>query len=116
MRKGFACLCVIAACVVAVIVGSPASVSAAGPAVSVTLTTSDGANRLTPQPSLAFGPDTSALNNAAMDVNENQTFQQIDGFGASVTDSSGFLIGTKMSSAQRNSLMTSLFDPVRGIG
>jgi glucosylceramidase len=114
-KRALVRLCVVTACLV-VSVWSPTMAGAAGPTVSVTLTTSDGANRLTPQPSLTFNPDTSTLDNAAVDVNESQSFQQIDGFGAAVTDSSAFLIGTKMTPAQRNSLMTSLFDPVRGIG
>lgn len=49
-------------------------------------------------------------------VNENQTDQQITGFGASLTDGSAWLIYNKMSKSQRDNLMESLFSPTRGIG
>jgi glucosylceramidase len=78
------------------------------------LTTSDGSNQLTPQTSLTFG---SATGNAStITVNEYQELQQIDGFGAAVTDASAWLISTRMSASQRTALMQKLFDPNQGIG
>jgi glucosylceramidase len=82
--------------------------------VQVWLTTNDGSNLLTPQASLSFG---SATGNAStITVNEYQELQQIDGFGAAVTDSSAWLIVNKMSASQRTALMQKLFDPNQGIG
>ena len=40
----------------------------------------------------------------------------MEGFGASLTDSSAYLINQKLSAAQAKALMTQLFDPVLGIG
>jgi glucosylceramidase len=51
-----------------------------------------------------------------IEVNEHQQFQEIVGYGAAMTDTSAWLIGTKMSQDQRNRVMYSLFDPREGIG
>src|SRR5258708_9750956 len=40
----------------------------------------------------------------------------MDGFGASITDASAWLMYNKMSKSQRAALMGALFDPVKGIG
>ena len=49
-------------------------------------------------------------------MNDTKKYQQIDGFGASITDSSGWLLYNKLDSAQRKDLMEKLFDPAHGIG
>ncbi len=87
---------------------------AAGETVNVWLTTPDQANLLSPQANLTFGSVGS--NATTINVNENQTYQQMVGFGASMTDSSAWLIANKMSQSQRDQLMTNLFDPNNGIG
>ena len=89
--------------------------SAAGASVGVWLTTTDGQNQLTPQANLTFAPGSGSAS-STINVNENQQFQQILGFGAAMTDTSAYLIGTKMSSAQRSALMQSLFSSNNGIG
>src|SRR5205807_5265608 len=61
-----------------------------------------------------FGSNTG--NSSTIGVNEYQKLQQMDGFGAAVTDSSAWLIVNKMSSSQRSTLMQQLFDPSQGIG
>ena len=43
-------------------------------------------------------------------------FQQMDGFGASLTDSSAWLLSNRLTPAQRTEAMERLFDPERGIG
>ena len=43
-------------------------------------------------------------------------YQQIDGFGASLTDSSAWLISQKLSETQRRELLEMLFDRKKGIG
>ena len=82
---------------------------AAGTGVQVWLTTPDGVNHLTPQSSLQFTPDTNT-GTPTIDVNDTQQFQQIDGFGAAITDSSAWLLSNKMSVSQRNAVMQNLFD------
>src|ERR1700737_3327789 len=49
-------------------------------------------------------------------VDSSKAYQQIDGFGASITDSSAWLLYNKLDTAQRKELMAKLFDPVHGIG
>ena len=90
------------------------STRAAGPTVQVWLTTSDGSNQLTPQANLTFGSNTG--NSSTINVNEYQELQQMDGFGAAVTDSSAWLIYNNMSASQRSTLMQNLFSPTQGIG
>jgi glucosylceramidase len=75
----------------------------------------DSSQNLAPQPDIAFAADApSAL--PTIDVDDTRTFQTIDGFGAAITDTSAWLIYTKMTSEQRTELMTKLFDPMNGIG
>lgn len=89
---------------------------AGGTTVNVWLTTSDGSNQLTAQPGLTFISDSQNADSSTIDVNEHQQFQQMDGFGAAVTDSSAWLMYTRMSTSQRNDLMKRLFDPANGVG
>lgn len=49
-------------------------------------------------------------------IDEDQTYQEMDGFGASFTDSSAYLIHQILEPEQRVELMTNLFDPKDGIG
>ncbi|MCV4233675.1 glycosyl hydrolase [Virgibacillus sp. LDC1] len=49
-------------------------------------------------------------------IDEEQTFQEMDGFGASFTDSAAYLIHQVLETKQRSELMTKLFDPNEGIG
>ncbi|MFE0559077.1 glycoside hydrolase family 30 beta sandwich domain-containing protein [Paenibacillus sp. NPDC058910] len=49
-------------------------------------------------------------------IDEEQTFQEMDGFGASFTDSAAYLIHQVLETKQRSELMTRLFDPNEGIG
>ena len=89
---------------------------AGGTTVNVWLTTIDGRNQLTAQPDLTFTSDSQNAASSTIDVNEHQQFQQMDGFGAAVTDSSAWLMYTRMNTSQRNDLMKRLFDPANGIG
>lgn len=52
----------------------------------------------------------------AITLNASEKLQQIEGFGAALTGSSAYLINKRMSPAQRNSLLESLFDAAEGIG
>ncbi len=83
--------------------------------VNVWLTTADLKQHLDPQKAVHFSTG-SGSNVITLTVDETKVDQQIDGFGASLTDASAWLIYNKMSKNQRNALMQNLFDPVRGIG
>ncbi len=49
-------------------------------------------------------------------VNTEETFQEIDGFGASFTDSAAYLIHQILDENDRSDLMEKLFHPEKGIG
>ncbi|MGF9695988.1 glycoside hydrolase family 30 protein [Paenibacillus sp. MABNR03] len=49
-------------------------------------------------------------------LDDQQTFQEMDGFGASFTDSAAYLIHQVLSDEQREEVMTRLFHPRDGIG
>lgn len=49
-------------------------------------------------------------------VNDRVQYQTIDGFGASLTDSSAWLLWNKLTAPQRNEALEKLFSPDKGIG
>jgi glucosylceramidase len=49
-------------------------------------------------------------------VDDSVRFQQIDGFGASLTDSSAWLLSHKLTDAQQKEALEMLFSPAKGIG
>lgn len=49
-------------------------------------------------------------------VNENNTYQTMDGFGASITEASAHLYQTELTDQKQESMMTALFDKENGIG
>ncbi|HKV61885.1 MAG TPA: glycoside hydrolase family 30 beta sandwich domain-containing protein [Candidatus Acidoferrum sp.] len=51
-----------------------------------------------------------------IEVDDSVQYQQMDGFGASLTDSSAWLISQKLTAQQRRELLQMLFDPKKGIG
>ena len=91
------------------------STVAGNESVGVWLTDLSTNARLSHQADLTFAPD-SGPNPLSITVDENTQFQQMEGFGASFTDSSAWLVYNKLSTAQRNALMTNLFSPANGIG
>jgi len=84
-------------------------------AIEVWLTTGDKSSLLEQQQDLIFQPG-SGSGGFTINVTPTTTFQTIEGFGASLTDSSAWLIENEMSSSQRNDLMNLLFDPTNGVG
>lgn len=66
------------------------------------------------KPALTFG----ALRapHLTITVNNAVKYQQIDGFGASLTDSSAWLLWNKLTESQRKEALQMLFSPVNGIG
>lgn len=93
---------------------SPAA-AASGEPVKVWLTTGDKSNLLTPQNDTAFQSDNKPLE-YTINVDEDVKYQEIDGFGASMTDSSAWLLFEQLDAAQREEVMRKLFDPVQGAG
>ena len=93
-------------------VGTAAHAATGGPAVSVWETTADQSQLLAPQTGAVFAPG-AGTGSETITVNPTTTYQSMTGFGASLTDSSAWLIAN---SPQRNAIMTKLFDPNQGIG
>jgi glucosylceramidase len=67
------------------------------------------------QPTVQFGSGGSPAA-LVITVDAQTTYQQMDGFGASLTDSSAWLIWNKLDSSQQTSLMQQLFSASSGIG
>lgn len=84
-------------------------------AVSVWITRQDLSQALQQQSSVVFAADASAGQNTIF-VDENTAYQTMDGIGASLTDSSAWLIKNKLSTSAQASVMAKLFDPTSGIG
>nr|WP_306326100.1 lectin [Streptomyces venezuelae] len=100
----------------------PGTAQAAGERVDVWLTTtSDSGGRtvtrgLAQQAPLAFGPAGGTANHT-ITVDENTTYQQFEGGGASITDTTAHLLrGGAVSAATRDDVMRKLFSPTEGIG
>jgi len=66
------------------------------------------------KPALTFGATRTP--NLTITVNDAVKYQQIDGFGASLTDSSAWLLWNKLTEAQRKEAVEMLFSPRKGIG
>ncbi|NJC72248.1 glucosylceramidase [Planosporangium thailandense] len=96
---------------------------AAGEPVSIWLTTTDdsGGRHVTrglqPQAPVTFA-GSSAAADQTVTVDENTTYQQFEGAGASFTDTAAWLMhgSGALSASTQNDVMRKLFDPVNGIG
>jgi glucosylceramidase len=78
-----------------------------GPVVSVVVTTNDLNRKMTPDSGITF--TTAAATGNVIVVDETETYQQIEGFGASITDSAGYLLNEVAPAATRDAAMTNLF-------
>lgn len=107
-----AALALAVTCGVAVL--APSSASAASGTIGVTLTTSDLSQALTPQPGISLGPVSSGSVN--LKVDDTQSYQTIDGFGAAFTDTSAYLLQNKLDATTRDRVMRDLFTRGSGIG
>jgi glucosylceramidase len=102
---------------------APAPALAAGETVNVWLTTTDDARGvnvtrgLQQQAPLNFTAGTGS-GGQTITVNENTTYQQFEGGGASFTDTAAWLMNSSgaLTPATRDDTMRKLFDPVNGIG
>jgi glucosylceramidase len=94
----------------------PAAATAAPPpSVTIHLTDLATATHLARQPGVAWrrGP---APAGPTITVDTRRRYQEMVGFGASLTDSSAWLIGTRLDRAQRDAVLRDLFSPEHGIG
>lgn len=83
--------------------------------IDVWVTTGDRSRLLAREADLSFVP-ASPDAPFTLSVNQDRVYQSMVGFGAAVTDASAWLIQTKMTAPQRDSLLAALFDPHVGIG
>ena len=83
--------------------------------VSVWLTTDDQKTLLQAQASVAFVPG-SATAVPSIFLDAHSRYQTIECFGASMTDSSAYLMNQKIPPAALPGVMASLFDHTAGIG
>ncbi len=108
-------LCVAFFCA-AYIPGALAQAPAANAArPSAWITTADGAERLAPAPVGEWRPATAGAS-LTLHVDPQQGFQEMAGFGASITDSSAWLIRQRLNRRQRTALLQDLFGRNPGIG
>ncbi|UBU10974.1 ricin-type beta-trefoil lectin domain protein [Nonomuraea gerenzanensis] len=110
------------ACALALVAAAPLPAAAANEPVNVWLTTtSDSGGRtvtrgLAQQAPIAFGPAGGTAGHT-ITVNEGVTYQQFEGGGASITDTTAYLLrGGPVSAATRDAVMRRLFHPTDGIG
>lgn len=73
------------------------------------MTTADGSQRLVPMTGISEGEASPASTEIAVDT--SQRFQTMEGFGASITDASAWLLQTKMTPKARADLLKELFGP-----
>ncbi len=86
-----------------------------GSTVQPVVTTGDKTKLLQAQPAVQFSSGGQATS-WVITVDDTTTYQQMDGFGASLTDSSAWVIWNKLDASQQTALMQSLFSPTSGIG
>ena len=96
---------------------APVPTAATGPVVRVYLTTADLSAHLSRQPDRTFIPAQSVPPAPlTIAVDETRHYQRIDGFGGALTDSTAWLLQTRLTPAARGAVLRRLFDPTRGIG
>jgi len=84
------------------------------PRIRVVESSDERHTSLEEQPAISFG--STRAPELTITVNDAVQYQSIDGFGASLTDSSAWLLWNKLSEAQRKEALQQLFDPQKGIG
>jgi glucosylceramidase len=97
----------------AVVPPAAASADGGGPAARVWVTSADRAELMHDRGTVAFG--TRPTGELTITVDPSRTYQTMDGFGASITDSSAAVL-YRLDPAARERAVRSLFDPARGIG
>jgi glucosylceramidase len=94
-----------------------ATIATAGAqSISVYQTTPDLLEALSHRQTLRFSAKPDPAQTAPLiTVNDEQRFQEIDGFGASLTDSAAWLFAKKLTPAQTDAVFKSLFNRRDGI-
>ncbi len=93
---------------------SSTAVAASAQKVNVWLTTDTQKSKLAQQPATSFAATSTAA--PVIYVDEAQTYQTVEGFGASFTDSAAYLLKEKVPAAQLSTVMNNLFSRTSGIG
>ncbi len=94
--------------------GATTAQAATGPTVTSWVTTPDRSQLLARGASPVFNTDGSRPGQM-ITIDPGRAYQTMDGFGASITDSSAALL-YQLPAAQRDQVLTSIFHPVDGIG
>lgn len=82
--------------------------------VSVWLTNDNQKTKLAQQSSVSFASSSGSAPDVYVD--ETQSYQTVEGFGASFTDSAAYLLNEKVPSNKLGAVMTNLFSRTSGIG
>ena len=82
--------------------------------VNVWLTTDNQRTKMQQQSAISFS--SGGGSSPKVFVDETQTYQSIEGFGASFTDSAAYLLKEKVPASKLGAVMTNLFDRTNGIG
>lgn len=106
----FSCFAIVAAAF-----GLCGSSGASAQSVSVYQTTPDLTETMKPLATLRFSAKAAETSGARITVDDKQTFQEVDGFGASLTDSAGWLFAKKLPPAQMDAALRMLFARKGGI-
>ncbi|WP_051251162.1 discoidin domain-containing protein [Paenibacillus harenae] len=114
-KKSFLLLLVSIMCISLVFIPSYPIQAAERNSVQVWLTDISGDKWLEQQDDVLF-QTVQTTNPLTINVDASRKYQEVQGFGAGMTDSSAWLIRNKMSESQRTELMSNLFDPSSGIG
>ncbi|HEY6130115.1 MAG TPA: glycoside hydrolase family 30 beta sandwich domain-containing protein [Candidatus Acidoferrum sp.] len=94
--------------------GTPSRNPANGPQIEMYQSSEEPRETLLQKPALHFGPAHPASLTVAVD--DSKKYQQMDGFGASLTDSSAWLLWHKLTDQQRKETLEKLFSRTKGIG
>ncbi len=87
-----------------------------GSKVAVWLTTGDRQHLLSRERPLKMSAAVDAAADVTIDVDANQTYQEIEGFGAALTDSSAWLLANELNPGERNRVFKTLFWRLNGAG
>ncbi len=91
------------------------AVAAAAQSVTVYQTTPDLKQALSSQPALQFSATAAPEDLPVITVDDTQRYQEIDGFGASLTDAAAWLFAKKLTPAQTDAAFKLLFARHEGI-
>ncbi|MFE8990696.1 discoidin domain-containing protein [Streptomyces collinus] len=106
----------VATALLATLPALPASAAPVSGNASVWLTNPSTGTYLSKQAPVTWKTGSAAAESSTITVDTTRKYQQMTGFGASFTDSSAWLVGTKLTTKQRNALMRDLFSRSDGIG